>query len=279
MAGFSVSVQHRAVGQVSDGIAAGAGMFTRLLRRRLWWTGHLFSLAGFTFHALALTAGPLALVQPIAIMGMVFAPAIRAAMSREWLRSREAVPIVVTFAGLVALLVAAMPGDGEVTSGPEAWTLIGTLTALAAVLVLASRRLRDPRRRALLLGCASGLLFGMVAATLKIATDGYAREGLTGLVTTPAALGVVAFGIGGVALNQVAYRASRLSASMPALNLVNVLVASIFGYVVFDETLRLSPASVTVQVFAALGIAWGLWRLAVLEDHAEPAAGEVYARG
>jgi len=80
---------------------------------------------------------------------------------------------------------------------------------------------------------------------------------------------VVAVGLSGVTLNQRAYRVAPLSASMPLLNMVNVLVALIFGFVVFGETISRSPGALAGQLVALACIAVGLRRLArshVLDD-------------
>ena len=117
-----------------------------------------------------------------------------------------------------------------------------------------------------LLGCAAGLLFGSVAVTLKIAMHALSDDGVVGFLTSPATYVFVAAGIGGITINQVAYRTARISASMPALNIVNVVVALLFGYLVFHETPRLTPVALVVDLFAAVAIAWGLRRLARFEE-------------
>ncbi len=81
---------------------------------------------------------------------------------------------------------------------------------------------------------------------------------------------LVACGVGGVAVNQLAYRAARLSASMPALNVVNCLLTLGFAYLVLGEVPHPSIGSVTVSLVAVVAMAWGLWRLARLGP--EPSA-------
>ena len=73
-------------------------------------------------------------------------------------------------------------------------------------------------------------------------------------------------GIAGITINQLSYRCARLSASMPALNIVNVLVALLFGYLVFNEVPRHTPAALVVELAAAAAIGWGLLQLARFED-------------
>ena len=264
--GLSTSVQHRAAGEAPAAITGSVGLLAHLALRPVWWFGQMLGFVALVFHALALSFGPIALVQPIAIMGMVFAPPIRAAMSHRWLPRQEAVAVVTTFAGLVVFLLATAPQESEVTSGPGTFTMIAALAATSAALVAAAGRVADLTVRAFLLGCAAGLLFGSVAVSLKIAMHELSDHGVAGFLGSPATYAFMGLGVAGLAINQLSYRCARLSASMPALNIVNVLVALLFGYVVFQEVPRHTPAAVAVELAAAAVIGWGLLRLARFEE-------------
>lgn len=264
--GLSTSVQHRAAGEAPARITGAAGLLAHLATRPIWWFGQLLGFVALVFHALALGFGPLALVQPIAIMGMVFAPPIRAAMSHRRLPRQEGQAVVLTFVGLVVFLLATAPRESDVTSGPGTFTLIAAIACGAAALVAVAGRVDEQVVRAFLLGCAAGLLFGAVAVSLKIATHELSDHGVTGFLTSPATYACAALGIAGLSINQLSYRCARLSASMPALNIVNVLVALMFGYVVFEEVPRHTPLAVVVELAAAALIGWGLLRLARFEE-------------
>ncbi len=264
--GFSTSVQHRVAEQAPASVSGARGLLLHLAQRPMWWLGQALGFVALFFHALALGYGPIALVQPIAIMGMVFAPPIRAAMSRRWLPRGEAVAVVATFAGLVAFLLATAPRESDPTSGPGTLALVAVMALVSAGLTGLSGRIAEPTGRAFLLGCAAGLLFGSVAVTLKIAMQALHDDGAVGFLTSPATYAFIVVGIGGITLNQISYRTARISASMPALNIVNVLVALLFGYLVFSETPRHTPLALVIEVLAAATIGWGLLRLARFED-------------
>ena len=264
--GMSTSVQHRAAGEAPASVSGGVGLIAHLAQRPIWWLGQLLGFVALLFHALALGFGPIALVQPIAIMGMVFAPPIRAAMARRRLPRQEVAAVLLTFAGLVGFLLASAPRESEVTTGAGTLGLIAILALGSVVLVTLAGRVDDTGVRAFLLGCAAGLLFGSVAVSLKIAMHELDVGGLGGFVTSPATYAFMGLGIAGIAINQLAYRCARLSASMPALNIVNVLVALLFGYLVFNEVPRHTPVALVVEVVAAAAIGWGLMQLARFED-------------
>lgn len=266
--GLSTSLQHRAAHEAPAHVG-NVGLMTHLLQRPWWWVGQALGFLALLFHASALAFGPIALVQPIAIMGMVFAPPIRAALSRRWLPRAEAVAVVATFVGLVAFLVATAPRESVVTTGAGIYSLVAVLAAVSLLLVVLGGRVTDSGVKGFLLGSAAGLLFGSVAVCLKITMHDLGDHGVAALLATPAPYAVVLMGLAGITINQLAYRSARLSASMPALNIVNVLVALAIGYLVFQEVPRHTPPALLVEVVAAAVIGWGLLRLARLEEAAE----------
>ena len=83
---------------------------------------------------------------------------------------------------------------------------------------------------------------------------------------------MLAAGLSGVAINQRAYRAARLSASMPVLNIVDVLVALIFSVIVFGETPAHSPLALAGQLVGFACVAIGLRRLSRSELFADDRA-------
>lgn len=205
---------------------------------------------GFAFHVLALDNGPIGLVQPIAILGIVLAVPLRAALGGTRPGQSELVAVAVTGLAIAALLLAT--DAREATKDPEPGLLLTTVGAFALVAVLlvaVAGGVPHPTGRAFLLGTASGVLFGLMSVLIEA---GQLRWAL------------VACGVGGVAVNQLAYRAARLSASMPVLNVVNCMLTLGFAHVLLGEVPHHDAVSVTVSLAAIAAMAWGLWRLAAL---------------
>ena len=92
---LSTSTQHLATGRAPQGEGL-LGLMRFLVRRPEWLLALCLGPVGFTFHVLALDNGPIAVVQPIAIMGIVFAVPIRAALSRSWPSRAELGAVAVT---------------------------------------------------------------------------------------------------------------------------------------------------------------------------------------
>jgi hypothetical protein len=263
----STSVQHQAAESAPASASGPFGLVRYLLRRPSWLVGQLLALLGFAVHAAALHYGPIALVQPIVISGIVFAVPVRAAISRRLPSRPEIQAVALTALGLAVFLVASDPTPGERAGlgvGPVTLTVLGVAIAVAAG--LAARLGHRPRRTAFFLGVASGVLFGLVAGLLKMALQELADGGVVRLLTVWPTWALVVVGGAGVLGNQLAYRADRLSASMPVLNIVDGLVALAFGYIIFAEVPRHTPAYLGVEIVALCCVAVGLWLLARVED-------------
>ena len=109
-----------------------------------------------------------------------------------------------------------------------------------------------------LYGVVAGVLFGLVAGLVKLSLQTFTRDGLTAALVGWPTWTLVVLGLCGVAVNQQAYRVGALSASMPILNVVNVVVALTFGVLVFDEVPARTSMALLVQALALGCIAGGL---------------------
>jgi hypothetical protein len=108
-------------------------------------------------------------------------------------------------------------------------------------------------------------MFGLVAVLLKATLVVREQDGWTGALTSWPVYALVLVGLSGVAINQLAYRTARLSASMPVLNVVDGTIAIAFGYFVFHEVPRHDPVALTVEIATLPALFAGLWILARYE--------------
>jgi len=260
-AALSTSVQHHAASSAPPGAGA-ADLLRHLVHRPAWLGALLLGPLGFTLHVLALQHGAIGLVQPILITGLVFAVPIRAALSRSWPSRAELVAVSVTAGGIAALLLASDARAAVTPPDPTTLLLaVGATAGIALALVGTANGVRRPVGAAFLLGTAAGLLFALMAVLIKAVQLHQAEHGLVTIATTWLPYALVACGVGGVAVNQLAYRSARLSASMPVLNVVNCLVAVGFGHAVFGESLTSGPGATAVAAVALSAMTWGLWSL------------------
>lgn len=274
--GFAVSnaLQHHANTALDDDLSR-PGILAALLRQPWWVLGQLLALTAFSLHALALHLGLLVLVQPVVVSGIVLAVPIRAALERRLPSWAEVGTVTLTAGGLALFLVASRPLAAQTASPIVAMGV----TAVGIVLAFGAARWAGRRRgvpQAAGYGLGAGVLFGLTAGLVKLAgVDAAAAGGgfvghLTALLTAWPAWAVVAVGVTGVVLNQRSYRAGPLSASMPLLNTVNVLIAIMFGVLVFGEVPDHNATALVGEAAAITLMVIGLRRLA-REPVLEPA--------
>jgi len=178
--------------------------------------------------------------------------------------------LILTWAGLALfLLVRPEPTTNSVhdTLAPI-FVLIGGLVAVAAMLVV--RRTDDDRRRGLLLGCAAGLLFGLVAGLVKLVLD-QVNHGYGQAVTHWSFWTLLVVGAWAIMLNQRAYQATRISVTASALNITQVVVAIAFGVVVLGEKAGSSVGVVAGELIGLSITILGVRNLAALPTDTDDA--------
>ena len=260
------ALQHRVASASSASEESRTGFVARLVRRPSWLAGLGLCAVAFGLHALALSRGDLALVQPVIVSGIVFAVIIRAGLERHWPPRRTMIWLVLTWAGLALfLLVRPASSTGSVhTSLAPIFVVTGVVAVVVAM--LAARRLRQDRLRGLLLGSAAGLLFGLVAGLLKLVLA-QADQGWGQIFTHWTLWTLLAVGAWAIVLNQRAYQATRMSLTAPTLNITQVMVAIMFGVLVLGEQVGSSAGVVAGEVLGLVVTILGIRNLASPPDN------------
>jgi hypothetical protein len=262
--GLSTSLQHLVTSRVTE--TRPHHLLPSLLRTPLWVCGMSLSVVALTLHAVALSHGSLVLVQPVIVTGVVFAVLIRAALEHGWPSRAEVAWAAATWVGLATFLVGTGAPSRAVHPPAHAGPAITVLLVLAATgALLARRRPSGSTSKGLWLGAVAGVLFGLVAVLLKLVLAA-AATGLVSAVSGWPLWVMVACGVCAVLVNQRAYQSTRLSVSMPLLNIIDVLVALVLAAVVFGETPRLGGHALLVQAAGLVAMGLGVFRLARLED-------------
>lgn len=234
----------------------------RLARRPVWLLGVASMLAGFAFQVTALHFGPLALVQPLLAVELLFVFGYLAVLSHfRGVRLREWLAAVAMSAGLVVFLSAASPSRGQAHAPAELWWISGLATvAVVAVGVAVANRAGSPARRAALLGAATGVVWGFLAAVIKELSS-HVDDGLAAVLGNWSAYVLIGVGAAAMLLASHAITAGPLAASQPGFTLVVPVVAVLLGVFQFGEHLQTSPAALTAEVLGLLVLAAGVWAL------------------
>ncbi|OYN78381.1 DMT family transporter [Mycolicibacterium sphagni] len=258
-AAIGIVVRQRATMDVPRDQGVSTVMISTLLRRRLWWAGTASAVTGYAFQAVALAYGSLLLVAPLMVSALLFALPLSARLAhRRVSRAEWGWAVVLTVAlGVFVALARTKPGDYEGSELPAVIVAGISLLFVAGCLLVAMRL--SNWRRAILLAVGVGVLFGVVAVLTKLVMH-IVREGsMLRLLTTPVLYVVIAVGVIATLLQQSAFHAGSLRASVPAMLVLEPVVAVLLGEVVLGEHL-----AVTKPVAVVLAIAVGAMAAATI---------------
>jgi hypothetical protein len=259
---FAAVLQHRAARQEVTFSTLDPRLLVRLAHRRLWLGGVVADLAGAGFHGWALALGPLALVQPLLVGGLILSVPLEAALDRRRPGRRDLAGVVLAGSGLAAFVVLADPQPG--LSDPADPALIGVsigIGATVALLVLLALR-APPPVRATLLGVAAGMGYAL-AATLAKAVVGRLGEDAAGVPLDWRLYGFAAIGLVAVVLNQNAFQAGTLAGPLTGIVLTDPLVSLVIAVTAYQERLALGGPRTVLAVLALAVMVWGVWLVSV----------------
>lgn len=253
------------------------GLLIELFRRPKWLFGGLGLLAGFGLQAVALAFGPIAVVQPIVVLELAFAIPLGILRRERRAGPREWAGIGLVVVGISVFLLAASPGRG--IQNPPAGDWIASLVPVAGVAAaaVAAGAVRAGPSRAMFLGSAAGMSFGVLSVLTKTVTHLLSKNVLAAFTSWQVYV-AVAVGIVALMVSQSAYQAGPLAYSMPFVGLLEPLVAVVIGDIVLGEQVRLSEFEFGLELTAAAVVAVGILLLTtsqtVLSIYEEqPAAG------
>jgi drug/metabolite transporter (DMT)-like permease len=235
------------------------GLVAHLVKQPLWLLGNVSGIAGFALQFLALRTGSLALVQPLLVTGLVFALAGGAALENRRLTRRQWLWTVSTTGGLVVFLVASRPGRGHPHGSLGGWLLLGLAVAVVvgALIYLASVR---PQWRALTLGCAAGVVFGVIAALTERSAH-LLDHGLLHALSNWPPYALAASAVVALHLTQSAFQAGDIKWSLPALTVVEPMAAICIGQLLFGEHIALDGLSALAEAVGLLLMVVGVFSL------------------
>ena len=249
---IGIVVRQRATMDVPQDQGVSRLMLNTLLHRRVWWAGTAAAVTGYVFQAVALAFGSLLLVAPLMVSALLFALPLSARISRRRVTRAEwgwATMLTVTLAVFVSL-ARTRPGDYEGAEVPAAVVAVICLLVVASSLVVAVRL--SGWRRAILLALGVGVLFGVVAVLTKIEMQLLTEDGAARLLTSPVTYALIAVAVAATLLQQSAFHAGSLKASVPAMLVLEPLVAVLLGQVILGEHLAVStPSAIALTVATA----------------------------
>lgn len=119
------------------------------------------------------------------------------------------------------------------------------------------------RHRAVLLGLATGIIYGLTASLIKYTVALARAEGWHLFLEWPV-YALLAVGAGAIVLSQAAYQAGPLAGALPPLIIADPIVAIIVAVWAFGEELATDAVAVTFEVIGFSAMALAIVRLADL---------------
>jgi drug/metabolite transporter (DMT)-like permease len=231
----------------------------RLARRPVWLLGFASMLGGFVLQISALRFGPLALVQPLLAVELLIVFGYLAVLSRcRGVHRREWLAAIAMSVGLSVFLRAASPSGGQLHAPASLWWISGLVTlALVGTIVVIAGHARSAPRRAALLGAATGVSWGFIAAVIKELSS-HLDGGPAAVFSNWSPYVLIGAGAAAMLLASHAMTAGPLAASQPGFTLLDPVVAVLLGVFLFREHLQTSPAALAAQVLGLLVLAAGV---------------------
>lgn len=240
-------------------------LLLHLVRQPIWLAGVASMILGFVFQVVALHFGSLALVQPIFASELLFVFAYMAIIGSRQVLKKDWMAATAMAAGLSMFLFTASPSGGRLHPPATLWWLAGvsalglaTLATVAAYVPVHRGSAPSPSRRAAILGVATGISWGFVAAVIK-ELSAHKTVGSALASWTPYVL--LAVGALSMLLASHALQAGPLPASQPGFTIVDPLVASLLGVFIFSEHLQLQPLDIVVEALSLAALLWGVFTL------------------
>jgi drug/metabolite transporter (DMT)-like permease len=249
-AAIGMVVRKRAIQDQARRESSDDAVVTSWVGRPLWWAGTVAAFAGYALQAVALSYGSLLLVQPLIVSSLLFVLPLGAKFSRQHVRPSDWRWSLVLTASLTVFVLVGRPTDGVYEPSVWAWTIALTGAALIVVggIVLATRV--TGRIRAMLLAVSVAVLLGLVAVLTKVCTQRFAVGSWHAMLTVPAPYVLVALAVAVTVLQQSAFNAGALQASVPIMLVGEPLVAVVIGLLVLDE--RLTAHGIAAPILLAM---------------------------
>ncbi len=265
--GASDVIEQRATHKVAKRPPLDLRLFADLAVNRLWLIGITVDIAASGMQAIALHFGPLALVQPILVLDLLFAVVIAGVLTRRRPDRVMGAGVLCCAGGLVLFLAVARPQSAPVSVAPTILLPLGVGIAGTIVLCLVAWRVSPRRFLPLATAFACGAIFGVTAFLLKEITQTIGHGFNPPSLQWPLYAFVVAEPLGFL-LNQDAFQESSLIAPVLAIRTVtDPLVAIGIGLVWLNERIASSPAAIVGEVAGLIIMSAGVVALAYRSPH------------
>jgi drug/metabolite transporter (DMT)-like permease len=258
--GLAATMQHEATWRVRQRGALHPSLLVDLAHQPIWLLSQLVSVVGIALQWVALATGPLVLVQPLLVTGVLFAVTFAALMRRRRPDHVVLLGAAVCAAGLAAFMLIAQPAASTAPAlrlDALLPLVIGLAVILGVCLFVAARR--TGVGRTLALAVSAGIMYGVTAALIKVALGTLENGGAAAMFTTWPMYAVAVCGPLGFLLNQNAFQSGvALAPALAVIIVLDPLVSIGFGILWLGESLRGGLSAVLGQIVALVMVVAGV---------------------
>nr|WP_019819586.1 DMT family transporter [Saccharomonospora saliphila] len=262
--------------RVVAGTRAAAGQMRFVLslaRHPRWLLGGVCAGVGVALHVLALSHGPVSIIQPVGTTGLLFAVVTKALLDRRGVRPAELLGSTAIVLGLAGLLTA-LPHDPKDPTLSLAGALAlgsGTLLVTGVAALMASTT-DSSSAKAALLAFAAGSAFGVGSALVGVIGH-RALADPSAVLGWPTVVVLMLLACGALA-QQHAYRMRRFALAFAVLLITDPVVAASVGVLVLGEPMPGTAAKAAWMGVSATVVVAGVVALARSYAAASPSSVE-----
>jgi len=268
--GAASVAEQRSTKRVKTRRALSPRILLDLARQPLWVIAISGTLFGFALQVTALRFGPLALVEPILVVALIFAVLINAYLRRLW-DPQIIGGVILCAAGIVGFLTIANPSPG--TSHVGFFTILPLGAGLAGGVMgcLAVAKRHEPLRP-LALALACGICYGVSAFLVKLVVSDLSG-GVPRMLTDWPIYALAVTGPAGFILNEDAYQRGTLIAPVLAIiTACDPVISIALGAVWLKEGMSSTPAGIAGEVISLIVMVGGIVVIAHRAPHVAPPA-------
>jgi len=218
-----------------------------------WWWGGLAAAASFGLQAVALVLGSVVLVQALQVTALLFALPTNARLTRHPVSRREWLWAFLLAASVAVFITVGDPAAGYQRGSLRTWIVVAAVMGPALVFCVLGARIWSGAVAAVLLAVVSASSWALFAVLTKGVIE-VVRDGPGALLRAPELYAWALAALVGTVFQQSAFRASTLTASLPAMTVAEPVVASVLGVTVLGETLDTPGPQMFVLVAAVVSV-------------------------
>jgi drug/metabolite transporter (DMT)-like permease len=213
----------------------------------------LAAAASFALQAVALVLGSVVLVQALQVTALLFALPTNARLTGHPVTRREWLWAVLLAGAVAVFVIVGDPAAGYQRGALTAWLIVAVVLGPALALCVLGARVCSGPVAAVLLAVVSASSWALFAVLTKGVVEVF-RDGPGAVLRAPELYAWIFAALVGTVFQQSAFRASTLTASLPAMTVAEPVVASVLGVTVLGETLDTPGPQAFILVAAVIAV-------------------------